>query len=96
MPPRIAIPMPHSVDLEYAQRAIPQYERAVELAGGVPARIPLDQTPGELNKVIAGCDGVLLPGSKADVNPARIPSTRLPTQCCGRYAPRGSGLHLIG
>jgi len=72
MPPRIAIPMPHSVDLEYAQRAIPQYERAVELAGGVPARIPLDQTPGELKKVIAGCDGVLLPGSKADVNPAKF------------------------
>ena len=72
MPPRIAIPMPHSTDLEYAQRAIPQYERAVDLAGGVPVRIPLDQTPGELKKVIAGCDGVLLPGSKADVNPARF------------------------
>ena len=72
MPPRIAIPMPHSTDFEYAQRAIPQYERAVELAGGVPVRIPVDQTPGELKKVIAGCDGVLLPGSKADVNPARF------------------------
>jgi putative glutamine amidotransferase len=72
MPPRIAIPMPHSTDLEYAQRAIPLYERAVDLAGGVPVRIPLDQTPGELKKVIAGCDGVLLPGSKADVNPARF------------------------
>jgi putative glutamine amidotransferase len=72
MPPRIAIPMPHSTDLEYARRAIPQYERAVDLAGGVPVRIPLDQTPGELKKVIAGLDGVLLPGSKADVNPARF------------------------
>jgi putative glutamine amidotransferase len=72
MPPRIAVPIPHSTDLEYAQRAIPQYERAVDLAGGVPVRIPLDQTPGELKKLIAGCDGVLLPGSKADVNPARF------------------------
>ena len=44
MPPRIAIPMPHSIDREYAERAIPQYERAVELAGGEPVRIPLDQT----------------------------------------------------
>ncbi|HEX6821258.1 MAG TPA: gamma-glutamyl-gamma-aminobutyrate hydrolase family protein [Candidatus Sulfotelmatobacter sp.] len=72
MPPRIAVPMPHSTDLEYAQRAIPQYERALELAGGVPVRIPLDQSPEELKKLIAGTDGVLLPGSKADVNPARF------------------------
>jgi putative glutamine amidotransferase len=72
MPPRIAIPMPHSTDLEYAQRAIPQYERAVDLAGGVPVRIPLDQTTGELKKLVASCDGVLVPGSKADVNPARF------------------------
>lgn len=72
MPPRIAIPMPHSTDLEYAHRAIPQYERAVELAGGVPVRISLHQTPGELKKLVAACDGVLLPGSKADVNPAKF------------------------
>ena len=72
MPSRIAIPMPHSTDLEYAHRAIPQYERAVELAGGVPVRIPLHQTQDELKKLIAGCDGVLLPGSKADVNPAKF------------------------
>jgi putative glutamine amidotransferase len=72
MPPRIAIPMPHSTDLEYAQRAIPQYERAVELAGGIPVRIPLDQTPDELKTMIASCAGVLLPGSKSDVNPAKF------------------------
>ena len=29
--PRIAIPIPHSSDPEYAERAIPQYERAVGL-----------------------------------------------------------------
>ena len=72
MPPRIAIPMPHSTDLEYAHRAIPQYERAVELGGGVPVRIPLHQTQDELKKLVAACDGVLLPGSKADVNPAKF------------------------
>jgi putative glutamine amidotransferase len=72
MPPRIAIPMPHSTDLEYAQRAIPQYERAIELARGIPVRIPLDQAPAELKKLIAGTDGVLLPGSKADVNPTKF------------------------
>ena len=73
MPPRIAIPMPHSTDLEYAERAIPQYERAVSLAGGEPVRISLDQTSSRSEAgSSSGCDGVLLPGSKADVDPARF------------------------
>ena len=76
MPPRIAIPMPHSADREYAERAIPQYERAVELAGGEPVRIPLDQTPAEVMKLIERCDGVLLPGSNADVDPAKFGAPR--------------------
>src|SRR6267143_2373023 len=76
MPPRIAIPLPHSADREYAERAIPQYERAVELAGGEPVRIPLDRTPAEVMKIIERCDGVLLPGSKADVNPAKFNAAR--------------------
>src|SRR5580700_3824318 len=74
--PRIAIPMPHSIDREYAERAIPQYERAVEQAGGEPVRIPLDQTPAELKKIIETCDAVLLPGSKADVDPAKFRAPR--------------------
>ena len=69
--PRIAIPLPHSSDPEYAERAMPQYERAVELAGGEPVRIPLDRSPAEVMKLIERCDGVLLPGSKADVDPAK-------------------------
>jgi putative glutamine amidotransferase len=76
--PRIAIPMPHSTDLEYAERSIPQYERAVSLAGGEPIRIPLDGTLAEAAKLIANCDAVLLPGSKADVDPARFNAERSP------------------
>ncbi|HZQ93893.1 MAG TPA: gamma-glutamyl-gamma-aminobutyrate hydrolase family protein [Candidatus Sulfotelmatobacter sp.] len=72
MRPRIAIPMPHSTDHEYGQRAIPQYECAVELAGGLPVRIPLDQAPAEVKQIIERCDGVLLPGSNADVDPAKF------------------------
>lgn len=64
--------MPHSTNLEYGQRAIPQYERAVELAGGLPIRIPLDQCIEELKKIVESCDGVLLPGSNADVSPAKF------------------------
>ena len=78
MPPRIAIPMPHSLDPEYAERAIPQYERAVKLAGGEPVRIPLDRTPAEVTKLIESCDGVLLPGSKADIDPAKFHAARSP------------------
>jgi putative glutamine amidotransferase len=78
MPPRIAIPMPHSIDREYAERAIPQYERAVKQAGGEPVRIPLDQTAAEVEKIIESCDGVLLPGSKADVDPSKFGVPRSP------------------
>ena len=76
MRPRIAIPLPHSLDLDYAQRALPQYERAIELAGGEPLRIPLDQSPAEVMKLIERCDAVLLPGSKADVDPAKYDAPR--------------------
>lgn len=64
--------MPHSTDREYAERAIPQYERAVTLAGGEPVRIPLDQTTADMGAQIATCAAVLLPGSKADVNPSKF------------------------
>jgi len=81
--PRIAIPMPHSIDREYAERAIPQYERAVEQAGGEPVRIPLHQTAAEIEKIevieiMERCDGVLLPGSKADVDPSKFGVPRSP------------------
>jgi putative glutamine amidotransferase len=68
--------MPHSCDREYAERAIPQYERAVEQAGGEPVSIPLDQTPAEVMKMIEHCDGVLLPGSNADVDPSKFGAQR--------------------
>lgn len=76
MPPRIAIPMPHSTDREYGERAIPQYERAVALVGGEPVRIPLDQSPAAVKKLMESCDGVLLPGSNADVDPAKFQQDR--------------------
>jgi len=78
MKPRIAIPIPHGGDPDYALRAIPQYERAVELSGGEPVRIPLDRAPAEVMKLIERCDGVLLPGSKADVDPAKFGAEKHP------------------
>jgi putative glutamine amidotransferase len=86
MPPRIAIPMPHSTNHEYGQRAIPQYERSIQVVGGVPVRISLDQAAADLNRLIESCDGVLLPGSNADVDPARFSQT--PSPHCAVADPR--------
>lgn len=70
--------MPHSFDQEYAERAIPQYEHAVAMAQGEPVRIPLDMARAELRKLVSGCNGILLPGSKADVDPAKFEAERSP------------------
>jgi putative glutamine amidotransferase len=74
--PRIAIPVPHSGDREYAERALPQYEEAVRGAGGEPVRIELDRTPAEVGKQMERCDAVLLPGSKADLDPQKYGADR--------------------
>jgi putative glutamine amidotransferase len=74
--PRIAIPVPHSGNREYAERAFPQYENAVRAAGGEPVRIDLDQTPQQVVKQFEACDAVLLPGSPADVDPRKYNANR--------------------
>jgi putative glutamine amidotransferase len=78
--PRIAIPLPHSgdseKDREYAERALPQYEDAVRNAGGEPVRIELDHTPAQAMEQIERCDAVLLPGSKADLDPEKYGAIR--------------------
>src|SRR5208282_5075936 len=74
--PRIAIPVPHSGDHEYAAQSLPKYEEAVRGSGGEPIRIDLDLTPAEVMKRIEGCDAVLLPGSRADVDPQKYGAAR--------------------
>ena len=74
--PRIAIPVPHSTDHEYAERALPQYEEAVRQAGGEPVRIDPDQTSAQIKKQLEGCDAVLLPGSGADIDPQKYHAER--------------------
>jgi putative glutamine amidotransferase len=78
MRPRIAIPMPHSSNREYGERAILQYERAVVIAGGEPVRVELSQDPADIRKMAQACDGMLLPGSNADVDPAKFEQERSP------------------
>jgi putative glutamine amidotransferase len=74
--PRIAIPVPHSGDRKYAERSLPQYERAVRGAGGEPVRIELDQTAAQVIQQIERCDAVLLPGSRADLDPQKYSARR--------------------
>jgi putative glutamine amidotransferase len=74
MKPRIAIPVPHS-EREYAQRALAQYEEAIRQAGGEPVAIPLESSNQEIARLATRCDGVLLPGSKADIDPEKYGAT---------------------
>ncbi len=69
--PRIAVPVPTSFDLAYNQRCWKEYASAVEASGGVAVEIPLSLTPAEIADRINTCQGVLLPGSPADVNPQK-------------------------
>lgn len=75
--PRIAIPQAHS-NLEYANKVARSYAHAVELAGGVPVEIPLGLTNPEIMRLVVTCDGVLLPGSRADVHPEKYGQQRQP------------------
>ncbi len=68
--------MPHSADREYAERAVKQYEGAVRLAGGEPVRVELDWAPEEVRKRMESCDAVLLPGSRADIDPEKYHEAR--------------------
>jgi len=70
--PRIAIPQPCSYDAEYSDRALPAYLRAIEAAGGEPVVIPLQSSPEEIARIITSCAAILLPGSKADVDPQKF------------------------
>jgi putative glutamine amidotransferase len=70
MKPRIAIPVPNT-DAEYSNRALPDYLSSLTAAGAEPVLLPLDLTPQEAAQRIKECDGILLPGSPADVDPQK-------------------------
>ena len=79
---RIAIPEPTSGDPEYNQRALPQYVAALEAAGAEPVVVPLNSPQERVAKMLAGVNGVLLPGSPCDVDPERYGEARAPE--CGK------------
>jgi len=74
--PRIAIPEPCAYDPAYSARTLPPYLHAIQEAGGEPVVIPLGLAQEELARRISGCSAVLLPGSKADVDPQKFNAER--------------------
>jgi putative glutamine amidotransferase len=74
MKPRIAIPVPNS-DPEYSTRALPDYVNSVLGAGGEPVVLPLTLSTLEAAQLAKSCDGILLPGSPADVDPQKYGQT---------------------
>jgi putative glutamine amidotransferase len=85
MPVRIAIPEPTSNDAEYNQRALPQYVKALEAAGAEPVVVALSEPQERVAQLLANAQGVLLPGSRYDVDPERYGETREPE--CGEDDP---------
>ena len=68
---RIAIPTPTSFDPEYNRLNWCAYADSVRLHQLEPVEIPLGLTPRAVAEIANGCVAVLLPGSPADVNPAK-------------------------
>ena len=81
---RIAIPEP-SIDAEYNQRSLPPYLAALRAAGATPTVIPLHEHQDRVAKLLEGVQGVLLPGSRYDVDPQRFSEDRIPE--CGPADP---------
>jgi len=75
--PRVGIPWRTSEEERNGSREkLDYYFRAVEKAGGQPTEVSLQQTPDQLRQQLDGLDGFVLPGSPADVNPARYGASR--------------------
>ncbi len=82
---KIAIPEPTSTDAAYNQRSLPPYLAALESAGALPVVVPLNGPQDLVAKLLAGVQGILLPGSGFDVDPERYGEARIPE--CGAADP---------
>lgn len=81
----IAIPEPTSNDSAYNQRSLPQYFFALHAAGATPILVPLHERQDRVARLLAGVQGILLPGGPRDVDPQRYGEAR--TSECGEADP---------
>jgi putative glutamine amidotransferase len=73
----IAIPEPTSSDFEYNQRSLPPYLAALHSAGAKPIVVPLHERQDRVARLLSGVQGILLPGSRFDVDPQRYGEVRI-------------------
>jgi putative glutamine amidotransferase len=78
---RIAIPEPTSSDDEYNGRSLPAYVEALEAAGASVVVVEIKQAQDQVAELLAGVRGILLPGSRFDVDPGRYGEKPIPE--CG-------------
>jgi putative glutamine amidotransferase len=77
--PRVGIPWRTSQEERVGERGkLNHYFDAVRKAGGEPVEISLCQQPGQLELQLAGFHAFVLPGSPADVDPARYEAAKHP------------------
>jgi putative glutamine amidotransferase len=81
MPVTIAIPEPTLSETEYNERCLVQYLAALEAAGATGIVVRLNEAQDRVAHMLAGVDGILLPGSSFDVDPERYGEARIPE--CG-------------
>ncbi|HET7104969.1 MAG TPA: gamma-glutamyl-gamma-aminobutyrate hydrolase family protein [Terracidiphilus sp.] len=86
---RIAIPEPTSADTEYNQRSLPPYLAALQAAGATAIVVPLYEHQDHVARVLAGAHGILLPGSRYDVDPQRFGEERM-AECGPSDPPRAA------
>ena len=72
----VAIPEPTSPQsvhdsAAYNLRALPQYLHCLRAAGATPIPIPLHESPQRVAKILTTVQGILLPGSPADIDPQK-------------------------
>ena len=75
---RVAMPQPHSDKPEYNERSTHCYTEALEAVGLEPVVLDGWMDSAEIAQVLSECQGVLLPGSPADVEPQKYGEERQP------------------
>ena len=81
----IAIPEPTGGDPAYNERSLPPYLAALKAAGAIPIVVPAQEAQDRVARLLAGVSGVLLPGSRYDVDPQRYGEDPIPE--CGEADP---------
>jgi putative glutamine amidotransferase len=82
---RIAIPEPTSSDPTYNERSLPPYLAALEAVGAKPVVVRLNELQDRVAERLAGVHGILLPGSRYDIDPQRFGEDPIPE--CGESDP---------